>query len=71
MKKFKPKSPKSKMNDPTLTHMRNVAYNDYRIHADKTMNRSERMRDDEGMLQAAEAKRQRKAAKAAALLKAK
>lgn len=52
---------------PTLTHMRDVAYNEYRIKAMNVMRHADRLRDDQGMLDAAEAKRQRKAARALAL----
>lgn len=58
-------APTGKFVEPTLTHMRKVAFTDMRIEAQRTMARSERMRDDAGMLAAAEAKRQRKADKLA------
>lgn len=62
----KKEAPKGKFNDPTLTHMREVAFGkDMTMAIHRTMDRSERMRDDSGMLAAAEAKRQRKAAKLA------
>lgn len=51
--------PKNKMFNEILTHMRQVLV-DAGKEAKKTMNRSERMRDDDAMLLAAEAKRQRK-----------
>lgn len=60
------KEPAGKYNAPPLTHMRKVAFTDLRIEASKIMRNAERLRDDQGMLDAAEAKRQRKAAKLAA-----
>lgn len=58
---FKPKSPKlNGMAGSLMTHMRKVAYQDIRIEASRTMTKAERLRDDQGMLDAAEAKRQRK-----------
>lgn len=61
--KKKPPQHNTGMNSPTMKHMRKVGYDDLRIHASKTMARSERMRDDDAMLKAAEEKRQRKAQK--------
>ncbi len=50
-----------KRNDPLLTHMRNVAYGkEMRLHVFKTVDRFEKMRDDDAMLAAAEEKRKRK-----------
>ncbi len=43
-----------------LTHMRKVAYTDMRITAMNVMRHADRLRDDDGMLRAAEEKRQRK-----------
>lgn len=64
-RKAKPTEPQGKFKEPILTHMRKVAFHDLRIEAQRTMTHAERLRDDEGMLAAAEAKRQRKAAKVA------
>lgn len=53
-----------KMNDSLLSHMRKVAYGvEASNHIWKTVDRSERMRNDEELLKAAEVKRQRKAMK--------
>jgi len=68
--KFKPrKKTPGHLSGGVLSHMRQVAYGDARIEAMKTMRRAERLRDDQALLDAAEAKRQRKAEKAAALLR--
>lgn len=53
-------SAEGKLNGKVLTHMRNVAFNEARIEATNTMRHAERLRDDEGMLAAAEEKRKRK-----------
>lgn len=64
-KKYKPEPvPAGKLNSPILTHMRKVAYEDLRIEVRKTMTKAERLRNDEYMLAAAEAKRLRKMEKA-------
>lgn len=55
---------KDKMFAPTLTHMREVAFGkEAQLHVHKTLDRSERMRNDEEMLRLAEEKRLRKAMK--------
>ncbi|MFZ4539824.1 hypothetical protein [Propionivibrio sp.] len=65
MMKRKTYQPKDKMNGPLLTHMRDVAFgNKTCVAIHQTMERAERMRNDQGMLDAAQAKRDRKAAKA-------
>lgn len=62
-KKRQKKEHENKMFGTTLSHMRKVAFGDARIEAERTMARSERMRDDQAMLTAAEIKRLRKASK--------
>lgn len=50
-----------KMNNPLLTHMRNVAFGQkMRSHVFNVVDRSEKMRDDDAMIAAAEEKRKRK-----------
>lgn len=63
-KKFKPKKKTpGHMEGSVLTHMRKVAFQDFRIAASKTMKHAERLRDDQALLDAAEEKRKRKMAK--------
>jgi hypothetical protein len=53
-----------KFNGPTLSHMRNEVFGkDMVLHIYKTCDRSERMRNDQGLLDAAAAKRARKNSK--------
>lgn len=55
---------KEKMFGTTLTHMREVAFGkEAQLQIHKTMDRSERLRNDEELLRLAEEKRQRKAMK--------
>lgn len=56
-------STEGKLNGKVLMHMRNVAFNEARIEATNTMRHAERLRDDAGLLAAAEEKRKRKMAK--------
>jgi hypothetical protein len=57
MKKIKD----GKRSNPLLTHMRNVAFGmKTRVEVFKTVDRMEKMRDDDAMIAAAEAKRKRK-----------
>lgn len=66
--KRKPYQPKDKMNGPALTHMREVAFGrktDLEIF--RTCKRAIELRDDQQMLEDAQAKRARKNAKRARL----
>lgn len=55
-------SPNGKWNDPTLTHARETVFGSgMRKEIRDTLFRAETMRDDQGLLDAADAKRQRKA----------
>lgn len=57
MKKVK----NGKLHNPLLTHMRNVAFGmQTRVEVFKTVDRSEKMRDDDALLAAAAEKRKRK-----------
>ena len=50
-----------KLHNPLLTHMRNMAFGmKTRVEVFKTVDRSEKMRDDDAIIAAAEEKRKRK-----------
>ncbi len=53
-------NPNGYFNGGLLEHMRTVAFDPLKNGTTDTVERAERMRDDEGMLAAAELKRQRK-----------
>jgi hypothetical protein len=64
MTKRKKYQPSGKVNDPALTHMREVAFGTKAYFETKAvLERAERMRNDDDLLAQAEIKRQRKMAK--------
>lgn len=61
-KRYQPKD--KLLTDPVMAHMREVAFsNQTRLDANKVVDKGLRMRDDEALLDLAEQKRLRKAAK--------
>lgn len=64
MKKLKAKLTNGGLQKPALTHMRDVAYGSATLKFQRdVLARAERIRDDAGLLEKAEAKRQRRAQK--------